>query len=916
MPRIVTLLVVLGISSSAVAQCPTVASVEPGRAPQNTILRLARITGTDLNSGGLLVKLQRAGQVDIVATDMVTPDAATLTCTFNLNGAEAGLWDVVIEKTDCPPVTLPGGFEVLQNFLLNPSFDQPDRVDDVDCIACQSGPNNECRWANFGPEWQKGNNPWHRDGDVFIPKAPVGCISGEYASIQGGAPMDGYYYQTIGGLTPGTTYTFLGQWAGGAVTGSITWSAEVREGTEASSGTLLNELSQEVSGARDYWTEFAMNVTPTTSTVTVVLRASSGSGSILAMHVDECAFIESICTELPTVTGMTPDFWAWSTPTPVTVTVSGTHLNAAPITAVVLTRAGQADLVATNIQVAPDGNSLTCDFSMSPLPVNGHWDLVVRLSGCPSAGLTNAFLIVLSQLINGNFNLPTSPAPGCNEDNREPSAWLWQERLAWGGGFARNTPRYKPTCDTAPFGSAISFPEPNLSPVFAEFLGWETIRINPGTTYTLRANFAGGGNIQAFLELLDGDENAPPIPGAQMRVADGEPTFDWRPAVVTGMPTNDRNLMTVRFRALGNAPDPHAIHVDEFVLGTCASPISVAAISHESVVNDGLITGFTITGSGFAGSPKVIVGKKTGERVPVSNVNVVSSSEITCDVEFNGASSGPYDVIVMQGNCTASLSAMLRVVATQFTNGSFDLPVARAGCGNRVSGLPKGWHTNLEVLRDGERAGGIPTCPRPNDDKVAIGEPPNATEHSHYGSILPFAAEPCQAWQTIQASPGRAVEFAGYFAGVGDNTLRLRILDGDELGPPLASTTVFSGPHNSDWTFASVRTTAPAGGVVTIMWELTDVVGGGPHAAHADGLTVGSGCFDPFADADGDGDVDSTDFGVWQACVEVNGAAPLTEECQCFDRNGDGGISIDNDFVEFVQCGSGPAMPANQACDD
>lgn len=78
--------------------------------------------------------------------------------------------------------------------------------------------------------------------------------------------------------------------------------------------------------------------------------------------------------------------------------------------------------------------------------------------------------------------------------------------------------------------------------------------------------------------------------------------------------------------------------------------------------------------------------------------------------------------------------------------------------------------------------------------------------------------------------------------------------------------------------------------------------------------------WDPFADADQDGDVDQADFAALQVCY-TGGAGPfsLPAECACFDRpeslEPDGDID-QADLFKFEDCASGPGVPADPACDD
>jgi len=60
-----------------------------------------------------IVKLKKAGQTDITATNVIVVSASKITCTFDLTGVELGLWDVYVENPDTQNDTLEGGFTVL-----------------------------------------------------------------------------------------------------------------------------------------------------------------------------------------------------------------------------------------------------------------------------------------------------------------------------------------------------------------------------------------------------------------------------------------------------------------------------------------------------------------------------------------------------------------------------------------------------------------------------------------------------------------------------------------------------------------------------------------------------------------------------------------------------------------------------------
>lgn len=82
---------------------------------------------------------------------------------------------------------------------------------------------------------------------------------------------------------------------------------------------------------------------------------------------------------------------------------------------------------------------------------------------------------------------------------------------------------------------------------------------------------------------------------------------------------------------------------------------------------------------------------------------------------------------------------------------------------------------------------------------------------------------------------------------------------------------------------------------------LPDTSQGGPCLA---------GCNYPFADLDGDGDVDQSDFGTMQRCLTSSGGMTSSEvlACDCLDRDGDREIDAD-DLWRFIDCMGQPDIP-------
>lgn len=91
---------------------PMVLSIEPTMAVTGTVVMVTDLAGTGFQDGAA-VKLQRIGHSDIVAASVVVASPTQITCTFDLTGAAAGLWDVVVTNPDMQTGTLPNGFSII-----------------------------------------------------------------------------------------------------------------------------------------------------------------------------------------------------------------------------------------------------------------------------------------------------------------------------------------------------------------------------------------------------------------------------------------------------------------------------------------------------------------------------------------------------------------------------------------------------------------------------------------------------------------------------------------------------------------------------------------------------------------------------------------------------------------------------------
>ena len=111
---IIGMVLVLSLSVPvSAANPPSISSINPTSGYNGASVKGVVITGTGFNltSGLGKVRLKMSGETNITAT--VTANSNTsLTCTFPLSGAKAGVWDVVVVNRDLKEDVLSGGFTI------------------------------------------------------------------------------------------------------------------------------------------------------------------------------------------------------------------------------------------------------------------------------------------------------------------------------------------------------------------------------------------------------------------------------------------------------------------------------------------------------------------------------------------------------------------------------------------------------------------------------------------------------------------------------------------------------------------------------------------------------------------------------------------------------------------------------------
>lgn len=456
-------------------------------------------------------------------------------------------------------------------------------------------------------------------------------------------------------------------------------------------------------------------------------------------------------------------------------------------------------------------------------------------------------------LVNPSFNSPPSPgAPAqCNPNSTANSSFPgWDDST---GMVKRNDNVGAPACTDGAFmgysGQAFSrwtyqtvtgLPSPAADYTFSG-LWSHTVVFGETSMATFRAEVHSGSDPNANLlgetvkikGCCNSENNFTPF------------------AVSVSKPAGVTSLTVVLRTQAANAYGV-AMHAEDtsLVQTTCVPLPSISGVSPMFGVRGAAQRKITVTGAGFIPGATVVRLTRAGQSDIVGSSPMVTGGGTSVSADFNlsGAALGEWNaqVDVTANGCpsTSAVSAFT-VILPAFTNGSFEWPVAGAaecpadpirgvptdwladefvewGFGNRLG--RNGYMENNQTLEE-LPLGFLPSCPPPDGD--------------HYGTMASYvqtSGPNARAYQTISVTPGAFYTFGGFFAGSGDNTAKIRLLNGGIMGTELAASPIHEDPSSYDWTYQYVSAQA-AGEVMTAALTIRRD-GGTPNAVHADALSV------------------------------------------------------------------------------
>jgi FOG: PKD repeat len=409
---------------------PTISGISPDSGLKGTTAPITDLSGTGFLAGAT-VHLLKTGETPIPATGVVV-NLTKIMCFFDLTGATVGDWDVQVNNTDGGSATLPAAFTVYYPVAPAITSITPDTGVNTGSVAITD-------LAGTGFESGIAVN-LTRSGYPDIPGTNVIRVSGSKVTCDfdlTGAEAgdwtvvavnnDGQLGTLAGGFTvmhPAPTVNAIVPASG---TNNGITSVTNLSGTGFLSGAAVKLVK---TGETDINGTGVNVVTPVKLTCNVDLTGkATGLWDVIVLNPDgqsgSKSGIFTIENPAPTVTSISPTTGANNGAVLIN-NLNGTGFLAGAT--VRLTKSGQADIIATGVNVVSPTN-INCTFDLTGKAL-GTWSVVVFNTDGKSGNLANAFTILppppAADFI-GNPTIGTVPLTVQFTDTtlNNPSVWIW-----------------------------------------------------------------------------------------------------------------------------------------------------------------------------------------------------------------------------------------------------------------------------------------------------------------------------------------------------------------------------------------------------------------------------------------------------------------------------------------------------------
>jgi hypothetical protein len=366
---------------------PTVSSIYPASGYTGTTITITSLGGTNFRPGATVV-LQKAGQPDIGATNVVVVTANRITCQFDIpRGAAMGAWDVMVTNSDGTTGKKAGAFTI--------SVPSPPTVSSIYPSSGYTGTTvtiTSIGGTNFRPGatvmLQKSGQPDIGATNVVVVTAnritcqfdiPGGTATGAWDVMV--TNSDGTTGKKAGAFTisvpPPPTVSSI--YPASGYTGTTVTITSISGTNYRPGATVVLQKS----GQADITATNVVVVTVNKITCQFDIPGGTATGAwdVMVTNSDGTtgkkagAFTISVPSP-PTVSSIYPS--SGYTGTTVTITsIGGTNFR--PGATVVLQKSGQPDILASNVVVVT-AYRITCRFDIPATAATGTWDVVVTNS--------------------------------------------------------------------------------------------------------------------------------------------------------------------------------------------------------------------------------------------------------------------------------------------------------------------------------------------------------------------------------------------------------------------------------------------------------------------------------------------------------------------------------------------------------
>ncbi len=407
-----------------------------------------------------------------------------------------------------------------------------------------------------------------------------------------------------------------------------------------------------------------------------------------------------------------------------------------------------------------------------------------------------------------------------------------------------------------------------------------------------------GANLDAITEVkLVRDATEIAGTGLTMVGSDLQVSFD-----LTGASEGSYDVVATRSDACAD-PDPLAAGFEII----CPNPTTLSSVSPPSLAPPQGVAQLTLSGANLDAITEVKLVKGASQIAGTGLTMVGSDLQVSFDL--TGAAEGFYDVVATRPDgCVdpaplVSGFSLLPILENKLlTNGGFETSMTpwTGGC-TYMSGPEFGLSARAGTGYTRAASNwGVVEC----SVEQALPTLPNGP--GEYGLTLIF-----WGWVWDTSFPTSA-DYASWVKG--EIVVDGAVVAGTAFSSEQGSMSVYSGQAVS-WSGTAnnsiaVRLTLRGDGRGGDGWGIAGV-------DDVELYSAGPSCNNPFADADGDHDVDQADFSVLQRCFTGSAGTIPTEPayCACFDRPVQDGLIDQSDVTKFEDCASGPGVEADTACD-